>query len=247
MSDDDEQLTVFYHDAREGLLSSADNKRKKALKHFTFFFQKYCKQIGVDFVEASDIPYHGLFPSVEESNDAIEFWDRLWGAFVTYLGTDANAGCKPNGARIGQATAEGYCSSCKVYFEDRFRTKPELPVFQEKQWKKLREKLKSFFPKRVTQGAAPSTRQDREALATACIWSGSPEFAEFWHLLNATYHCSGRGSETALVKADDAKVVDVNESLYSYEVLAVDIQRQKKGKLQTLPIYPHRDSESFYL
>jgi len=242
MLDDDQQPTIFYHDAREGLLSSAANKRKKALKHFNHFLQKRCKQIGVDVVEADDIPYHGLLPLAEESDDAaIDFWDKLWGAFIFYMGTEAKARCKSTGARMGQAAAEGHCSSVKVHLENKFRTKPELPVFRDKQWKKLREKLKAYFPKRSTQGAAPSTRQDREALATACIWLGTPEFTEFWLLLHATYHCFGRGSETSLMKPEDTKTADVNESLHSYNVLAVQLQRQKDGILQTLPIYPHRE------
>jgi len=37
------------------------------------------------------------------------------------------------------------------------------------------------------------------------------------------------------------KAVDVNESLCSCEVLAFDLQRQKNGPLQALPICPHRD------
>jgi hypothetical protein len=245
-----EEETPFYHDAREGLLISAANKRKKALMHFNFFLSKYCKQIGVSVVGMNAITYQGLPP--HQSEEAVfEFWDKLIGAFITYMGTDARAACNPKGARIGQATAEGYCSSVKVYLEDKFRTKPALPVFRDKQWRQLRDKLKTFFPQRdTTQGAVPSTRQDREAIATACVWIGSPEFAEFWHFLNATHHCSGRGTESALVKAEGVKAVDVNEALYSYETLAVDIQRQKKKDttIQTLPIYPHRNGilEDFY-
>jgi hypothetical protein len=86
-------------------------------------------------------------------------------------------------------------------------------------------------------------------MATACIWMGSPEFAEFWHLCNASYHCVGRGSKTSLViKANGIIPHERNEMVYRYDVLAVELQRQKSGKFQTLPIYPHRDGilEDFY-
>ena len=94
----------------------------------------------------------------------------------------------------------------------------------------------------------PSTRKDREAMSTACVWLGTPEFAEFWHLLNTSCHCSGRGSEASLITSRGTKTVEVNKFTYDYEVLAVDIQRQKDGPFQTLPIYPHRDGifEDFY-
>jgi hypothetical protein len=93
-----------------------------------------------------------------------------------------------------------------------------------------------------------STRRDREAMATACLWMGSPEFAELWHLSNTSYHCCGRGSETSLIKANGVVSVEINEMVYRYNVLAAQLQRQKSGPLQTLPIYPHRDGifEDFY-
>ena len=71
-----------------------------------------------------------------------------------------------------------------------------------------------------------STHQDREAMATACIWMGTPDFAEFWHLSNSSFHCTGRGSEVSLIKADDVIPYEVNELTYRYNVMAVQLQRQ---------------------
>lgn len=77
---------------------------------------------------------------------------------------------------------------------------------------------------------------------------GTPEFAEFWHLSNASYHFCGRGSETSLIKADGAVPAEINEMVCRYDVLGAQLQRQKNGPFQTLPIYPHRDGvlEDFY-
>ncbi|KAG7356502.1 hypothetical protein IV203_001188 [Nitzschia inconspicua] len=116
------------------------------------------------------------------------------------------------------------------------------------QWAKLREKLEGLYREFNRSKGKPtetedvsSTRQDREAISTACIWIGSPEFAEFWHLCNTSYHCSGRGSEVSLIKTDGIIPLEVNELVYNYHVLAVQLQRQKSGPFQTLPIYPHKD------
>ena len=78
-------------------------------------------------------------------------------------------------------------------------------------------------------------------MATACVWLGTPEFAEWWHLLNTSYHCSGRGGEVSLIKADGVTPLEINELVYKYHTLAVNLQRQKEGPYQTLPIYIHRD------
>jgi hypothetical protein len=43
---DDEEPNIFYHDARDGILTSAADKQRKALKHF-------------DYLGASLIPYCG--------------------------------------------------------------------------------------------------------------------------------------------------------------------------------------------
>jgi len=251
MSDD---RTVFYHDARDGqgLLTSAADKQRKAIKHFNCFLEKCRLQIDVDEFEASDIPFNGL-PPKESTKEVFEFWDKMIGAFITYMGQHAKSGCNPRGNPLSQATAEGYCSSVKVYFTTKFRNEHSIPVFQQEQWRILRDKLKSFFRestrgKQLTEGKASSTRQDREAMATACIWLASPEYAEFWHLLNTSYHCAGRGSESSLITTKGVKATEVNEQVYNYQVLSVDIDRQKNNPSQTLKIYPHRDGvlEDFY-
>ena len=102
--------------------------------------------------------------------------------------------------------------------------------------------------KPTVEGNESSTREDREWLATGCIWDGTVETAEFWHLLNTTYHCSGRGSEVSLCKPEDIRAVEVDEGIHQYHILQAEVQRQKEGPLQTIAIYPHRDGvlEDYY-
>jgi hypothetical protein len=212
-------------------------------------------QIGIKTVKGGDIPYRGV-PHKLTDKAVSEFWDNLMGAFVTYLGKHARAACKPTGQRIGKSTAIGYCSTVKNFFAGtKFQTEPPIPVFQKAVFRKLTDKLQGMFREsdratgKVETKDVSSTRRDREAMATAsCNWMGSPEFAEFWHLSNTSYLCCGRGSETSLVRANGVGSVEINEMVYRYDVLTVQLQRQKSGPLQTLPIYPYRDGvlEDFY-
>ena len=91
----DENL-VFYADARDGLLTSAADARRKALKHLDCFLEGYCVQIGIKVVKSKDIPYRGI-PRKSTNKAVFEFWDNLMGAFVTYLGKHARAACNPQG------------------------------------------------------------------------------------------------------------------------------------------------------
>lgn len=233
-SDDDEQPpTVFYVDARDGLLGSSADARRKALKHLDYFLEGYCVQIGVDVVKGEDLPYRGL-PRKTSNKAVFEFWGNLMGAFVTYLGKHARAACNPKGQRISGSTAMGYLSGVKNYFLDtKFRTEEPVPVFQKAQFRKLTDKLQGLFREanrangKVDTEDVSSTRQDREAISTACIWMGTPEFAEFWHLSNSSYHCCSRGSETSLIRADGVSCMEVRELTYRYDILSVQLQRQK--------------------
>ena len=248
MSEDEEESNVFYRHACAGLLTSADDKQRKSLKHFDYFLRGYCTQIGITVVKHDDIPYLGI-PRRASNKEAFEFWDGMIGAFITYMGSHAKAACNPKGERLSCGTADGYSSSVKMFFTNKFRNDDPIPVFQKMQWAKLREKLKGLYREsnRATGNSnetedVSSTRQDRESLATACIWLGTPEFAEFWHLQNTSFHCAGRGSEVSLIKSEGVTAVEVNELVYQFHVLAAELQRQKSGPFQTLPIYPHRNA-----
>ena len=76
---------------------------------------------------------------------------------------------------------------------------------------------------------------------TAKPWLGTPEFAEFWNLPNATCHCSGRRSEVSLVKAEGITIEEICDLICRCDILAVQLQRKKSGPCDKLPIYPHRD------
>ena len=100
----------------------------------------------------------------------------------------------------------------------------------------------------MTEGKISSTREHREAMATGCIWHEIAELAEFWHLLNTSYHCGGRGNEVSLVTPEGTTVVEVNKLVYQYLILQTALHRQKNGPFQSILIYPHRDGvfKDFY-
>lgn len=232
MQTEDEEPLLFYSDARDGLLTSAADKRRKALNHFNCFLQGYCKQIRIDVVKGDEIPYEGI-PRQESEKSIFGFWDSLFGAFVTYLGKHATAGCNPKAPRISKNTAAGYCSAVKIYFLEKFRNEPSIPIFQKANAKRLADKLQGMFREsnraegKIETEDVSSTRRDREAIARACIWMNTPEFAEFWHLSNSSFMCCGRGSETSLIKSEGIVSHEINEMVYTYDILAVQLQRQK--------------------
>lgn len=86
-----------------------------------------------------------------------------------------------------------------------------------------------------------SAHEDRECLAISCVWDGSAASAEFWHLLNASYHCAGRGSEVSLASPKDYLVKDVNKCVCEHQVLCLELQKQKGGALQDVAIHPFRN------
>lgn len=51
---------AFYDDARDDLLASSADKQRNALMHLACFLKVYCVQIGIEFVEATAIPFRGL-------------------------------------------------------------------------------------------------------------------------------------------------------------------------------------------
>ena len=245
---DDDETPVFCADARDGLLTSAADARRKALKHFDCFLVGCCRQIGIETVKGEDTPCHGLSREPTTEKEIFKFWDDLFGAFITYLGKHARAGCNPTGPRIGRSTAAGCASAVKNCFVDVFRLEKPIPILQKSQFKKLTDKLQGMFREanrsvgKVETQDVSSTTQDRQGIARACIWANSPELAEFWHLSNSSFHCVGRGSETSLIKSSGIVPLEICEMVCTYDILGVQIQRQKNGQFQTLPVYPHRDN-----
>jgi hypothetical protein len=139
-------------------------------------------------------------------------------AFVTYMGNHARIGCNPDAERLKQGSAAQYCSSVKSFFVNKFRNEPVIPVLQDKeQWSKLMTKLCGKYHeanqaagKPAVEGNESSTREDQELMATGCIWDGTAETAEIWHLLNTSYHCDGQCLEVSLVKPEGIRAVEVN-------------------------------------
>jgi hypothetical protein len=115
--------TIFYGDARDNLLASSVDKQSNALGHFNYFLKTYCVQIGINIIEAAAIPYHGI--PCQASNKAIfEFWDKMIGAFFSYMGTSAMCFLNPEGRRLAYQSATQYCSSIKVFITISSGTTP---------------------------------------------------------------------------------------------------------------------------
>ena len=119
------EAEVFYGDCRDvGLRHSAEKQRNSAFSHFNHFLKSYCPQIGVD---VQSIPFEGI-PKQETNKDIALFWDKMMGAWITYLGTNARLYCKEDNQRLSHQSASNYNSAVKKYFVDKFRGE-SLPVF----------------------------------------------------------------------------------------------------------------------
>ena len=77
-------------------------------------------------------------------------------------------------------------------------------------------------------------------MALACIWMGTPDAAEFFHLNNSTFHMAGRGSECAMSKYSDISTITSIDNLTETTLLSVRLQRHKDGPEQQVAIYPHK-------
>lgn len=242
------RLEVYFEDIRSVNLASCDSKLWNALKHLDTFLAGYLKKIKSPITNSRRLTYYGVKTS-GSFQEANAWWDEMIGNFFSYLHKDAYKHCDPDKDQISYETATGYASSIKVFFINKFRTcGPELNVFGTTKWRELRNKLLAQFKeeskstgKTLVNGHEASEDTDRNAIAIGCYWLGTVEAAEFLHLNNTMMQCSGRGTEVSLLKKDCIKASDVNELCYSYQILKVDLTRQKDGPRQKISIYPHRD------
>lgn len=181
-------MTEVHGDCRDvGLRHSAEKQRNSAFSHFNHFLKSHCPQIGVDIVDVQSIPFEGI-PKQETNKDIALFWDEMMGAWITHLGVDARLCCKADNEGLSPQSASNCNSAVKKHFVDKFRGE-SLPAFQPVQWSRFLRILQGFFnedkrknPKLQKNGGMKtktSTHEDREALATGCIWIGMAGGAEF--------------------------------------------------------------------
>ncbi len=174
------------------------------------------------------------------------------GCPFNYFAKQARQRCDESKDRVAHNTATGYCSSIKSHFENKFRKQVHgIPIFKAECWKKLRVHLLSSYEEQIRQTGESlvnpheaSSKEDREAIATGCIWLGTPEAAEFHHLNVTMAQYVGRGSEVSLDCRSRLTTTHVNELHCSYDVLQTKLKRQKFGKESDIAICPH--STSFF-
>jgi hypothetical protein len=204
-------------------------KENSALFHMGIFLKSYLLEKNVPHVEAAHLCYTGT--GRRGMNDA--FWDDMIGCFFTYLGTAAMKMGNPVNGRISYSSATGYASSVKTYFTMKFRGQQDsVPVFQRDVWRTYRLQLLKCFEEEVRKtGKAiagshlASTDMDRIGIAKACIWFNTPPMAEFWHLNNTSFQCSGRGSEVSHIRKCSVTTLSVTDIR----------ERRKQALLPTAP------------
>ena len=245
--EEEEVHTPPLTDIRDDSRGSAESKCKSALAHLNYFLKNhYNKSLGTnkrDYVPAEELTYN---PQNKEDN---EWWDDMIGKFLTYLSRYATRYCKKGGVSISHETGTGYASAIKAYFDNKFRSFSEIPVFRPSNWSKLRRKLQAAFVERhklsKTRMSNPhkaSTDEDRISIAIGCVYMNDPLSAEFLHLNNTMFQCVGRGSEVASIQVADLSTVHCNEFSSDFHVVNCFLKKDKQGTEQDLKIFPHRDS-----
>jgi hypothetical protein len=235
---------LCFTDARDDQSNSVREKQKNALKHFNFFLKVHCAQKKVPTCKADDLIFDGTDQCISE-------WDTMIGCFFSYLAKHARCGCDPKKERVSYNTATGYASSIKAYFVNRFRAHAvDIPVFRSDRWKHLRVRLLSNYEeehratgKSMVNPHEASSKEDREAIGTGCIWLNTPSAAVFWHLNVTMTQYAGRGSEVALDRRSRLGTTEVNELHCSYDVIEAKLKRQKFGKESRISInvpFPRR-------
>jgi len=241
-----ETLEVYMEDIADDEGKQAVSKRNSAMTHFNRFLLLFQTENERAFGR-SFVPYDELTFNPHCDGDA-KWWRVMIGKFFWYLthGAANSYNCtKP----LAYWTATGYTSSVKVYYERKFRDQQHVPpVFKYKSWKELRAKMRAAFLERsrltgkeMENPHVASTTSDREAIALGCVWGNGKEYAEFYHLNNSMVQLVGRSSEVASLRLSNISVKSVDEFGQNYDLLWVKLQKDKNGKFQELPVYPHRD------
>ena len=261
---DDDQLTVGTFSTANNYTikhigddprNSAKAKAKSAFMHCNYFLRQYMPTKTKKKPKEAFIPLQELVLSQNPAEGNIheksaQWFSEMMGCFFYYLANEAYARCKPAFGRIAYNSATGYASSVKSYLTNKFRNIPiEIPAFKQSIWASYRAKLLNAYHeegtksgKSLTNPHEASTARDRQAIAVGCLWQNSSVFAEFWHMNNSMTHCTGRGSEVALLRLENLTSHTVNEYNHQYDILQVLLKRHKNHKEQLLPIYPHRDN-----
>lgn len=246
---EDEDLA--YRDIRDN--NSRSNKTPAALKQFNVFLKGYCERKHHSAHTAEQLPYCGLatIHDVDFANPQPHqsWWNDLIGNFFNYLAFEAKNYRTKDKDLLGYESATGYASAVKSYFTNKFRDETPLVVFQDANWRKLRNLLATKYSERgkrtgqrISTPREASNGDDRKAMGKACFWLGTVDSAEFHGLNVWIYHLLGRGRDVAILKPEDVSVVCVDEDVHSYRLLEVSLQRDKDGPLQELNLYPHKTS-----
>ena len=112
---------------------------------------------------------------------------------------------KPNCDPISYQTATGYMSAFKCSMIDHYHLQGVPQQFQTHVWSRMLGKIKSIkydyarkAKIRLLGSKEAASKNDKMALGTVCLWSGTLDYAEFMNLFNGMVYNCGRGNEIAI-------------------------------------------------
>jgi hypothetical protein len=226
----------YNHIADSSKRNSKHGKENNSVKHFAYYLKNHR-----EFKPPTDLDYEDI------THD-------LMGGFMHYLANDAHQYCNPEKELLMFNSTLGYASAAKGYIINKFRDQDVPACLKPEHWSKLLFQMTSTFYERARRSGDPlvnpheaSTPEDREALATMCVWKGDASGAEFFFLNTAMMQCVGRGSEVAASRKKDLSAPQQTEPTINYEIINHYLQHHKNNKDQDLSIFPHRVSVVSFL
>ena len=178
-----------------------------------------------------------------------QWYSEMLEGFQHYLAHKAHKFKQSHRPLISHNAASNYLSDVKMWIlrQNTHITSGDIPILDPARWKSSRQNMLCHIVvrcrndgSRVSNGHLPATQQDRKAMALACVWLGTKEGAEFFHLNTSTYHFAGRGSECSLVLKKDTTTRPVSEGNKEYDNLHVFLKRHKTHKEQDMSIFAHK-------
>ena len=183
--------------------------------------------------------------------------EEVFDRFSNYLVNFAYLYGKERLGVISCASACAYLSSTRMsLIKQLCKDKILPPCFQEKKWETFHKSVVSTHVERCKQNGtrlvrhkAMATDEDLGGLGCLCLWDGSAEAAEFWHVITAGTHESGRITEVSYTKKENLSLISCNEHGAPFKVIGSGLDRHKTGTSGEHHIFPHVNNPflCFYL
>jgi hypothetical protein len=177
--------------------------------------------------------HHYKLKLVAEDIDERTLTGDLVGCFCDYLATKARLYCAdPPSPLLAWSTIQGYFSSFKTHFIDKFRTVPDALLDQlTKRYVSSMLQLKTEIVLRqgetLYSKKESASEEDIKAFTAICFWNDDVRSAEYLHLVRSSINNCGRGSEIAILKWSKLHAIVIKQGGKSFKTMMTSVNRLK--------------------